>query len=109
MQPAAWSQILAEEITLVLRASTGGIVAPFELAAAMVENAAANGADVYTEVEVAGISHGDDGFTITSKDGGTWKATYIVNSAGLFSDDLARMCGLDVPSLIPPGRAKSIS
>jgi len=92
---------LAEEITLVLRASTGGIVAPFELAAAMAENAAANGADVYTEVEVAGISHGDDGFTITSKDGGTWKATYIVNSAGLFSDDLARMCGLDVPSLIP--------
>ena len=92
---------LSEEISMVLRAPSGGIVLPFELAAAMAENAVSNGADVYTEVEVASISHGYDGFTITSKDGGTWKADYIVNSAGLFSDDLARMCGLDVPSLIP--------
>jgi glycerol-3-phosphate dehydrogenase len=92
---------LSEEITLVLRAPSGGIVAPFELAAALAENAAANGADVYTEVEVAAISHGDDGFIVTSKDGGTWKGTYVVNAAGLFADDLARMCGLDAPSLIP--------
>ncbi|NLA58421.1 MAG: NAD(P)/FAD-dependent oxidoreductase [Firmicutes bacterium] len=92
---------LAEDITLVLRAPSGGIVAPFTLAAALAENARANGADVYTEVEVAGVSHGEDGFTITSKEGVTWKATYIVNAAGLFADDLARMCGLDVPSLIP--------
>ncbi|HHV94782.1 MAG TPA: NAD(P)/FAD-dependent oxidoreductase [Firmicutes bacterium] len=92
---------LSGEITMVLRAASGGIVAPFALAHAQAENAAANGADVYTEVAVTGISCGDDGFTITSQDGGTWKAKYIVNAAGLFADDVARMCGLDVPSLIP--------
>ena len=29
------------------------------------------------------------------------ESTYVVNAAGLFADDLARMCGLDAPSLIP--------
>ncbi|NMB13487.1 MAG: NAD(P)/FAD-dependent oxidoreductase [Firmicutes bacterium] len=92
---------LAPEISLALRAPSGAVIAPFELAIAQAENAIANGAEVHTGLAVTDISHDEDRFIITTDDGDTWTATYLVNSAGLFADDLARICGLDVTPIIP--------
>ncbi|NMB25409.1 MAG: NAD(P)/FAD-dependent oxidoreductase [Firmicutes bacterium] len=92
---------LSQEITQALRAPSGGIVLPFELASAQAENAMANGAHVHTEVEVTGISHDGAKFVITTNTGDTFTATYLVNSAGLFADELARMCGVDAQPIIP--------
>ena len=92
---------LAPEISLALRAPSGGVVAPFELAMAQAENAMANGAEVHTGLAVTDIAYTDDSFVITTDNGDTWTARYLVNSAGLFADDLARICGLDIAPIIP--------
>lgn len=92
---------LSEEITQALRAPSGGVVLPFELATAQAENAVANGAHVYPETEVTGICHDGSKFTITTANGDTFTSTYLVNSAGLHADELARMCGVDAKPIIP--------
>ncbi|NMB46609.1 MAG: NAD(P)/FAD-dependent oxidoreductase [Firmicutes bacterium] len=92
---------LAPEICLALRAPSGAVVAPFELAMAQAENAVANGAEVYTGLAVTDIAHTENGFVVTTDNGDSWTTTYLVNSAGLFADDLARICGLDAAPIIP--------
>lgn len=92
---------LASDIIAALRAPSGGIVAPFELATAQAENAVANGAEVHTGVTVTDIAHTGSSFAVTTADGASWIATYIVNSAGLYADDLARICGVDAEPIIP--------
>lgn len=92
---------LAPEISLSLWAPSGAVVAPFELAMAQAENAIANGAQLHTGLAVTDIIHTEEGFAVTTDDGTSWTAPYLVNSAGLFADDLARMCGLDVEPIIP--------
>lgn len=92
---------LAPEISLALRAPSGGVVAPFELAMAQAENATANGAQVQTGLRVEDISHTGDEFVIATDDGNTWTSTYLVNSAGLFADEIAKICGLEIEPIIP--------
>jgi len=82
-----------------LWAPTGAIVCPYELAIAAVGNAMDNGADLKTNFEVVKIEK-DNGFKIFSKDECV-EAKYLINSAGLFSDEIARMCGDDFFKINP--------
>jgi glycerol-3-phosphate dehydrogenase len=71
-----------------------GIISPYEFTIALAECAAQNGARVLLEAPVEGIEFRDDYFHLsTSK--GTFAARRVVNSAGLFSDDVARLAGID--------------
>ena len=92
---------LTQETTAALRAPSGGIVLPFELATAQAENAVANGAHIYTGVVVTDIDYNGSQFVITTATGDSWTATYLVNSAGLHADELARICGVDAQPIIP--------
>ena len=89
---------ISEEAVGALLAETAGIVCPYELAIAAVQNAVKNGAELIRDCEVTGISY-DDAFILnTSK--GEIKAKYVVNAAGVFSDTVARMIGDDSFNII---------
>lgn len=76
-----------------------GIVDPFEVAIAMIENAVDNGVQLFLGEPVIAITQTDAGYLIeTPKD--TYECTYIINAAGLHADDVSRLAGLNEYSII---------
>ncbi len=96
---------LNPELTVALLAPTGAIVCPYELCIAALGNAMDNGAKLKRNFCVANISREDGGFVITSEDGKSVKAKYIINCAGLYSDKIAAMTG-DADFTVHPRRGE---
>src|SRR5690554_4352488 len=83
-----------------LYAPEGGSVMPFELAAALMENAVQNGVNFRVNAEVIN-AWTKDGKKYLETEEEVFEADYVINAAGLFSDDLARMFGDDYFSIRP--------
>ncbi len=84
---------LNPDLSCALYAPTGAIVCPYGLTIAAVGNAMDNGAELKLNFAVTAITRNGEGFTVTAADGREVKTRYLVGSAGLFSDDIARMLG----------------
>ncbi len=77
-----------------LHSATSSIVTPYLLNIALAENAFMNGAEIHLNTEVRGLSKKGDLFSIdTTK--GEFKARILINSAGLYCDEISRMAGID--------------
>ncbi len=87
------------EVVGALLSETAGIVCPYELTIAAAENAVENGVDFVRNCAVTAIAKTADGFTLQTTCGAI-EAAYIVNAAGIHSDDIARMIGDDSISLV---------
>lgn len=75
-----------------LLCESAGIVCPFNLNIALMENAINNGVELNLQSEVLGIRKEDELFNIiTSK--GNIKAKYIINAAGVYADKINKMIG----------------
>lgn len=83
---------LSGGITAALYAPTAGIVCPFGLNIAAVENAVENGATVLRSSRVTQIERGGGHFDITAGDRQI-KARFVVNAAGVYADEISRMAG----------------
>ncbi|QZY55015.1 NAD(P)/FAD-dependent oxidoreductase [Crassaminicella profunda] len=81
---------LNEEIIGALYAPTAGIVSPWELAVALAENAADNGAQIKLETEVLGIEKNEEGYVIHTNNGDV-KAKYVFNCAGVYAQEINEM------------------
>jgi glycerol-3-phosphate dehydrogenase len=92
---------LSDKIIAALYCHEHYICSPYEAALAAAENAAANGAKFIFDAKVSCIHHEDSSniFFITATDffgkDRTIEAQYIVNAAGIFADDVAKMAGDD--------------
>ncbi len=84
---------LNPELACALVAPTGAIVCPYELCIAAVGNAMDNGAELKTDFEVVGIEKSGEGYIVKSADGREVATKYIINSAGVYSDEIAKMTG----------------
>ena len=73
-----------------LYADTAGVIDPWELAIALAENAAENGVEILFNRRVTAIEKLPEGFTIRTPKGGI-ETRYIVNAAGLYSDEINNM------------------
>ncbi len=71
------------------------IIDPFLFVVALAENAQENGATFLLNTEVTGIKMEKGKVVGAQTTAGEIEATYIVNAAGLHSDDIARMVGKD--------------
>ncbi|MBS3736427.1 MAG: NAD(P)/FAD-dependent oxidoreductase [Candidatus Bipolaricaulota bacterium] len=93
---------ITEEVEVVLYAPTAGVVAPYKLTIALFENARENGVDFHFNAPVKGIQKGEDEakFTIESG-GGNFDGKYVINAAGIHSDEIAGMVGDDSFSIFP--------
>ena len=83
---------IGDEVTVALYAPTGAIVCPYELCMAAVGNAMDNGAELKTGFEVKKIEECEGGYKITS-DTEEIQAKYVINCAGVYSDEVAAMVG----------------
>ena len=82
---------LNPKLSCALLARTGAITCPYELCIAAVGNAMDNGASLLLDFEVTSIKKSNGSYAISSSDGRTVNADYVINSAGLYSDEIAKM------------------
>lgn len=71
-----------------------GIISPYEFTIALSECAWQNGARVLLEAPVGAVDFRGGLFHLATPKG-TFAARWVVNSAGLFSEDVARLAGID--------------
>lgn len=91
---------ISDNVVCALYAPTGAIICPYELTVAAIGNAMDNGAELIRNFEVKSIEETADGYSIVS-DEKTVDAKYVVNAAGLFSDEIAKMVGDDSFTINP--------
>ncbi len=84
---------ISREIKGALLASSAGIVCPYELTIGAIGNAMDNGAELIRCFKVTSIKETDEGFTVNSEDGQTVSARYLVNAAGIYSEEVAALAG----------------
>ncbi len=77
-----------------------GIISPYELTVALAECAWRNGAEVRLETPVEAVGSGDGLFRLATPKG-TIAARAVVNSAGLFADEVARLAGIEDFRIFP--------
>jgi glycerol-3-phosphate dehydrogenase len=83
-----------------LHSAETGIISPYEFTIALAECAAANGAEVRLESPVTGVRFEHGLFSLATPRG-TVAARRVVNSAGLFADEVARLAGIDDYRIFP--------
>jgi glycerol-3-phosphate dehydrogenase len=94
---------LSEKALSALYAPTAGIISPYRLVYALAENAAKNGTDLHTLAAAEKIEY----FSrkkmrfLVSTPKGEFGARYIVNAAGLYADEIARLAGVDNFTITP--------
>lgn len=81
---------IGDTVTVALRAGTGAIICPYELCMAAVGNAMDNGAELRLNFEVTGIEPIEGGYRVHSATEAV-EAGYVINCAGVYSDDIAKM------------------
>ncbi|MHA2299121.1 MAG: FAD-dependent oxidoreductase [Candidatus Hodarchaeales archaeon] len=91
---------LNPEVSGILFAPTGGVISPYELVIALAENAFTNGIRFKLNTKVLDILENKDHFTIVTETENI-KCRVIINAAGVHSDKVARMVGIDDFKIIP--------
>ena len=82
---------IAADIACALRFPTAGIVCPYGLTIAYAENAVQNGARISLDTAVLGMECAAGRITAVHTNRGTLHPRVVVNAAGVFSDEIARM------------------
>ncbi|MDR1570300.1 MAG: FAD-dependent oxidoreductase [Oscillospiraceae bacterium] len=91
---------LSREATGALWAPSAGITSPYQLTIALYENARANGLNAYFNAPVTSIAFESGGFSAMAGNN-VIRASYIVNAAGIYADDIARLIGDDSFTISP--------
>lgn len=77
------------------------ITSPVELAIAFRENAEQNGVKFLFDTTVIAFDLEDDSIASVKTNRGSFRARWIINSAGIFSDDIARLAGDESFTITP--------
>ena len=81
-------------VTVALHAPTGAIICPYELCMAAVGNAMDNGVSLKLDFDVKKIEKLNTGYRVISEND-TVEAKFVINCAGVFSDEIAKLAGDD--------------
>ena len=90
-----------QNVVSALLCESAGIVCPFNLNIALMENAITNGVELNLESEVIGINKEDEVFIIKINNKEDIRAKYVINAAGVYADKLNNMIGGDEYFIIP--------
>ena len=91
---------IGTDVTCALRAETGAIVCPYELCMAAVGNAMDNGATLKLGFNVKKIEEADGVYKVSSSSDSV-EAKLVINCAGVYSDEVAKLVGDDSFSIRP--------
>lgn len=91
---------LNSAVTVALYAKSVGVTSPYELTIALTENAITNGVELKLSSEVISIEKLKEKFIVHTNEEQI-EARYIINSAGLYSDKVASMVGINDFKIMP--------
>jgi len=91
---------LSKEIQFALLGPSADVFNPYETVYAMAEQAETNGVRLYCDHEVTAIQPSDELWQVQTRKG-FFTSRYVVNAAGLYSDKIAMMAGMEVPRILP--------
>ena len=91
---------IGEGVTVALHAPTGAIICPYELCMAAVGNAMDNGVELMLDFDVNKIEKLNTGYRVSSENGSV-EARFVINCAGVYSDDIAKLVGDDSFEVFP--------
>ena len=91
---------ISDNVVCALYAPTGAIICPYELTVAAIGNAMDNGAELIRNFEVKAIEKTADGYCVASDDDKI-EAKFVINAAGVYSDEIAKMVGDDSFTITP--------
>ncbi|MDO5292674.1 MAG: NAD(P)/FAD-dependent oxidoreductase [bacterium] len=93
---------LSDQIVAALKVPTSGIINPYELTIALGENASMNGVQFLRNSKVTSIEKLEDGtFHVFVNKVTKLHTKVVINAAGLYSDEIAKMLGAQVPDITP--------
>jgi glycerol-3-phosphate dehydrogenase len=92
---------LSREIQGALLGPTAAVINPYETVYALAEQATTNGVRIYCDHEVTGVLSPGDGLWRVQTGKAFFTSRYVVNAAGLYSDKIAMMAGIEVPRILP--------
>ncbi|MEM4610543.1 MAG: FAD-dependent oxidoreductase, partial [Thermoproteota archaeon] len=78
-----------------------GVVDPYEVAVALAENAEANGVEIHLATEAVGFIKENDAVKGVVTNKGVFLCRYVVNSAGLYADEVAALAGAEEYTIHP--------
>lgn len=84
---------LSEDVMAALYAPTTGIVNPYEACFALIESALLNEMALATDAPVIDLTPVAGGWSVQTPDA-TFTARFVINAAGLYADEIARMAGV---------------
>ena len=84
---------VSKNVTCALYAKDSAIVCPYDLTLALIGNAMDNGAELLTNFKVESINEENGNYEITSNTGLKVNCKCVINAAGLFADEVAKMVG----------------
>lgn len=96
---------LSDQVTKVLDFYTTAVIYPWEVAIACMENAMANGADLFLNAQCTGIEEINGSYLIHTPEQDLIAKT-VVNAAGTFADKVAGMITQDPGFVIKPRRGE---
>lgn len=91
---------LSENVAGALYAPTGGIVCPYEMTIALAENACTNGVEFKFNTKVESIDK-KDGKYVLNTNNGSIETKLVINSAGVYSDEMNNMVSENKIEIIP--------
>lgn len=87
-------------VKYALYAKDVGVTSPYEYTIALAENAITNGVELYLKHEIMDIVKKGNGFDLITN-GKIIKARTVINAAGVYSDIISKMAGVDYFKIIP--------
>ncbi len=96
---------LSDNVIKAIDLPSTGLVSPWEVTIAAIEDAVNNGVDLYLSSKVVAISKKDGYFDITTNQG-IHQASIIINSAGLYADDIYHMVSNQAAYSVKPRRGE---
>lgn len=90
-----------KNVISALLCEVAGIVCPFNLNVALMENAINNGVQLKLQAKVINIQKQEDCFDIKLSNNENIKSKYVINAAGVYADKINNMIGGDEYYIIP--------
>ncbi|MBU5591436.1 NAD(P)/FAD-dependent oxidoreductase [Clostridium sp. MSJ-4] len=89
-----------DKVKVALYAKSVGVTSPYEFTIALAENAIENGVELKLETVVQHIEK-KEGYFIIKTNREDIESKYVINAAGLYSDKVANMVGLNDFTIVP--------
>ncbi len=96
---------LSDNVTKVLDFYTTAVIYPWEVACACAETAVNNGTELHLNTKVDSIEKTEQGYIVHSGDK-TFETKIVVNCAGVYADQIAKMTGEDPGFSITPRKGE---